>query len=284
MPLVESRTPLGYVYVCPQCGGQRAAMAILRRAGASPAFLKHIWAAALSADATRRLACPECRRPMASVPTFLETHRLDLDVCPSCQSVWLDRAEFEAIPKAPRGKAAAPVPRAAGVPSAAEEEEWPPEVRRADAAAPAPAADQSPQAPAAPPAERELSPRARQQAAVMQVQARGATESEAVAGSRMPEHAWHWVPGLLGMPVESAEPVRRERPWTTWSIAAFLVAVFLVTLPGRVQVIQEWGFVPAAWARHGGLTLLVSFFLHAGLFHLLSNVYFFVVFGDNVED
>lgn len=320
VPLVETGTPLGYVYVCPQCGGQRAAMAILRRAGASPAFLKHLWGAALGADATRRLACPECRRPMAAVPTFLETHRLDLDVCPSCQSVWLDRAEFDAIPKAPRGPAARASAAAshaapAAPPSAAEEEDWPAEVRRTDAAAPAPEADPSrpPASPAArelppmarleaairlletragdrphqapaPPAARELSPRARQQAAVTQVQARAATDSEAVAGSRSPEHAWHWVPGLLGMPVEAAEPVRRERPWTTWSIAAFLVAVFLVTLPDRVQVIREWGFVPAEWARHGGMTLLVSFFLHAGLFHLISNVYFFVVFGDNVED
>jgi membrane associated rhomboid family serine protease len=34
----------------------------------------------------------------------------------------------------------------------------------------------------------------------------------------------------------------------------------------------------------GGLTLITSFFLHAGVAHVLSNVYFLLVFGDNVED
>jgi membrane associated rhomboid family serine protease len=46
----------------------------------------------------------------------------------------------------------------------------------------------------------------------------------------------------------------------------------------------DWGFIPAQWARQGGLTLISSFFLHAGLFHLLLNMYFLIVFGDRVED
>jgi membrane associated rhomboid family serine protease len=32
------------------------------------------------------------------------------------------------------------------------------------------------------------------------------------------------------------------------------------------------------------LTFISSFFLHAGVFHLLSNLYFLVIFGDNVEE
>jgi len=36
--------------------------------------------------------------------------------------------------------------------------------------------------------------------------------------------------------------------------------------------------------RHGGLTFLTSFLLHSGVFHLLGNVYFLLVFGNNVED
>ncbi len=243
-PLVESRTPLGYVYVCPECGGQSAALAVLRRAGATPAFLKHLWAAALGADATRRLACPLCRRPMAAVPTILGKHRLDLDVCPSCQAVWLDRAEFDAIPKS------------------------------LSPASPAPAA---------PPAA-ELSEAARQTAAIMEVQSHAAAESEEVEADASPQNWWHWVPGLLGMPVEEGAPVRRERPWLTWSVAAFLVLVFVLTSGNREELVRQWGFVPAEWGRHGGLTFLTAFFIHAGLFHLLSNLYFFLVFGDDVED
>ena len=32
------------------------------------------------------------------------------------------------------------------------------------------------------------------------------------------------------------------------------------------------------------MTFLTSFFLHAGLFHLIGNLYFLLVFGDNTED
>jgi membrane associated rhomboid family serine protease len=46
----------------------------------------------------------------------------------------------------------------------------------------------------------------------------------------------------------------------------------------------EWGVVPAEIWRHGGLTLVTSFFLHGGLLHLLGNMYFLAIFGDNVED
>jgi membrane associated rhomboid family serine protease/Zn-finger nucleic acid-binding protein len=181
---------------------------------------------------------------MAAVPTILGKHRLDLDVCPSCQAVWLDRAEFDAIPKGPSPASPAPVASAAV----------------------------------------DLSEAARQEAAIMEVQSHAAAESEEVAADASPGDWWHWVPGVLGMPVEEAAPVRRERPWLTWSVAAFLVLVFLVTSGSREELVRQWGFVPAEWGRHGGLTFVTSFFIHAGLFHLLSNLYFFLVFGDNVED
>jgi membrane associated rhomboid family serine protease len=54
--------------------------------------------------------------------------------------------------------------------------------------------------------------------------------------------------------------------------------IFLPTAP------LEWGFVPAEMWRHGGLTLVTSFFLHDGFLHLLGNMYFLGIFGDNVED
>jgi membrane associated rhomboid family serine protease len=56
-----------------------------------------------------------------------------------------------------------------------------------------------------------------------------------------------------------------------------------MTFSSLTSAIEEWGFVPVLWVRHGGLTLVSSFFLHAGIVHLVSNMYFFVVFADNVE-
>ena len=46
----------------------------------------------------------------------------------------------------------------------------------------------------------------------------------------------------------------------------------------------EWGLIPAELWRHGGLTLLTSFFLHGTPLHLIGNMYFLAIFGDNVED
>jgi membrane associated rhomboid family serine protease len=50
------------------------------------------------------------------------------------------------------------------------------------------------------------------------------------------------------------------------------------------EYLGRWGFIPAQWHRYGGLTLITSFFLHSGWPHLVVNMYFLVVFGDNVED
>ncbi len=50
------------------------------------------------------------------------------------------------------------------------------------------------------------------------------------------------------------------------------------------QAIDAWGFIPEQWTRHGGLTIITSMFLHGGIIHLLGNLYFLLIFGDNVED
>lgn len=50
------------------------------------------------------------------------------------------------------------------------------------------------------------------------------------------------------------------------------------------QVVPRFGLIPAEATRLGGLTFLTSFFLHAGIIHLIGNIYFLFVFGDNVEN
>ncbi len=100
----------------------------------------------------------------------------------------------------------------------------------------------------------------------------------------MPDVPWQWAVGVLGLPVEiHARPVRSQ-PWATWGLAAVLVLVFLVTLQNLAGAVKLLGFVPGAAFRYGGVTWLTSFFLHGGLWHLAVNVYFLLVFGDNVED
>jgi membrane associated rhomboid family serine protease len=103
------------------------------------------------------------------------------------------------------------------------------------------------------------------------------------------------------IPLRDANPVRRT-PVVTASLIAACVAVFLVELrvssgPGGdaalVQMLTDWGAIPsrisAALDGTGDPGLAVrgivgSLFLHAGWPHLLGNMLFLWIFGNNVED
>ena len=50
------------------------------------------------------------------------------------------------------------------------------------------------------------------------------------------------------------------------------------------EIVSHLGLIPAQATRDGGVTFLTSFFLHAGILHLVGNIYFLFVFGDDVEN
>ena len=97
-------------------------------------------------------------------------------------------------------------------------------------------------------------------------------------------------------------PLRDEnpaegRPFVTWVLIALNVAAFLYELmlgPQLRGFLFEWGLVPARLtlaASQGtepmvvaGLPLLTSMFLHGGWMHLIGNMWYLWIFGDNVED
>ena len=85
----------------------------------------------------------------------------------------------------------------------------------------------------------------------------------------------------------------------TWAIVGITSAVFVWEFRAHPQHLQDilysFGIVPARyshpdWALRVGfpidsyLSLLTSVFLHAGLIHLVGNMWMFWIFGDNVED
>lgn len=87
-----------------------------------------------------------------------------------------------------------------------------------------------------------------------------------------------------------------SRPITTYLIVAICTLVFLFMLTlgsgSRAEAfIFTWGATPAAIAgRSGGsplaayTTIVTSMFMHGGWFHLIGNMLYLWIFGDNVED
>lgn len=90
------------------------------------------------------------------------------------------------------------------------------------------------------------------------------------------------IPAVLGLPVELDPNPFARRPWATW-LTAFVICVVSVLVFSRPASLATLALVPAEWMRGSGVTLLTSFFVHGGIWHLLSNVYFLCLFGDNVE-
>jgi hypothetical protein len=91
-------------------------------------------------------------------------------------------------------------------------------------------------------------------------------------------------------------PIRDENPSTltpvvTRIIITLNVAAFLYELslgPALRDFMMQWGLVPvrlaAGFGFGFGITLLTSMFLHGGWMHLLGNMWYLAIFGDNVED
>jgi membrane associated rhomboid family serine protease len=77
-------------------------------------------------------------------------------------------------------------------------------------------------------------------------------------------------------------------PIVTWVLIGLNVVVFIyeLVLGDALQFfISEWGAKPRRiLAGRGLLTLLSSMFIHGGFAHIIGNMLFLRVFGDNVED
>jgi len=97
-------------------------------------------------------------------------------------------------------------------------------------------------------------------------------------------------PGMI--PIRDALPSRRF-PVVTVSlivlnIAAYAFQAFLGS-KAAVDFVYRFALIPDALTSGSGfgagwVTLITSLFLHGGLVHLLSNMLYLWIFGDNVED
>ena len=73
----------------------------------------------------------------------------------------------------------------------------------------------------------------------------------------------------------------RSFPLVTVTLIFTNILVFILSSALPSTFILQFAFVPA---MPSVVTLFTHMFLHADLFHLLGNMWFFWIFGDNVED
>src|SRR5689334_3447908 len=130
----------------------------------------------------------------------------------------------------------------------------------------------------------QLPEKARQSLAMLEVEHLAEEAKGSDFGSEPPEEWWKQLVAFLGVPVEFDAPEMGTRPWITWLLCLTILLVFGAAVSDLRSWIAEYGLVPAQAGRHYGLTFVTSFFLHGGVVHLLGNLYFLFVFGDNVED
>ncbi len=89
------------------------------------------------------------------------------------------------------------------------------------------------------------------------------------------------------LPLGDDDSTRRTFPIVTYGLIALNVLIFLLELGSGDAFITRWSFVPARFAANPGtefLTIFSSMFMHAGWIHLLGNMLYLFIFGDNVED
>ena len=89
------------------------------------------------------------------------------------------------------------------------------------------------------------------------------------------------------IPIGDDNTGRRLTPIVTYVLILLNVIVFFLELSNGAPFIEKWAFVPSRFLANpsaGFPTLFSSMFMHAGWLHLLGNMLYLWIFGDNVED
>jgi len=89
------------------------------------------------------------------------------------------------------------------------------------------------------------------------------------------------------IPIGDDNSSRRLTPVVTYVLIALNALVFFLELNSGEAFIERWAFVPSRFLANPVAdfpTLFTSMFMHAGWVHLLGNMLYLWIFGDNVED
>lgn len=80
---------------------------------------------------------------------------------------------------------------------------------------------------------------------------------------------------------------RRIVPVVTYALIVINVLFFLVELSGGDAFVQNWSIIPRELMADPAdelITLFTAMFMHGSWMHLLGNMLYLWIFGDNVED
>ena len=89
------------------------------------------------------------------------------------------------------------------------------------------------------------------------------------------------------MPIGDDNSTRKTIPYVTYGLIAVNIIFFALELLSGDAFIEQWAFIPVRFLANpfaASLTLFTSMFMHAGWAHLLGNMLYLWIFGDNVED
>lgn len=234
--LTRTKSEAGLIWRCSTCGGLALLISILRKIVSTEA-INRFWRRSREKSLPQVLACPGCNNRMEEV--LFETPRGDrtLDVCETCQFVWIDKDEWSDLPvKEPAKK------------------------------------------------DRDtLLPEAREQLAIHKIDLqRKRHEATYSNDSAAEDITWQSIPAEFGLPQEEEAPNVVQSAPIVW-LTAFLV--LCGGLAGLLQPnwVETFGLVPSEWTPSQATPLATSFFLQPNYFTLTINIYFLLVFGDNVE-
>jgi membrane associated rhomboid family serine protease len=185
--------------------------------GAEAAQWKDLWIASPGQPAP--IHCPHDGTRMTVHVLAFEGEDVEVDHCETCQGLWLDRNEVEAL--------------------------------------------------------REV------------VTAAGDKARRRLEGEERPGVALYLFQLFTNLPLEVWHPLR-TRPVTVFALVATLIAFFIfqVLFAGEMQLGSGgWMMIPQQVMNGTNVhTVVTAAFLHGDVAHLLGNLYFLWLFGDNVED
>ncbi len=103
---------------------------------------------------------------------------------------------------------------------------------------------------------------------------------------------------MLFFPISDVNPTQKK-PYVSWTILVICITIFLsqqlMSFHEEEAFILSYGMIPSVVFQieelpyklkkiHPYFTLVSSMFLHGGWFHLLGNMAYLYIFGDNIED